>query len=193
MSRYCGEKQTGPILEASARWRDSALLNDRSVFTDKPLWTEQGLEALDQHFVQNLDEGEGTFINKLKGFLAPTEPNVKQLAAEMSWLMMLCPSNTLPPKKRERVEEIWGWSDERLPAKAQPWLTDLVLGGIGSAGTAFTTQFWRELMFCINTCLAFKRLALEKRHELLQDPWQFSEWLQSIPDAAARQLRHMLL
>ena len=92
MSRYCGQKNTAPILDAAARWRDVGLLSDGSVFTDKRLWTLASLEALERYFVHNLDEGEGNFLDKLRAQLAPTEPVVKQLAAEMLWVMLLCPS-----------------------------------------------------------------------------------------------------
>ena len=58
MSRYCAEINTGPILGAAERWRERALLSDSSVFTDRPLWKLEGLQALERYFVQNPDEGE---------------------------------------------------------------------------------------------------------------------------------------
>lgn len=193
MSRYCGEKDSSAILHAATIWRDAALREDGSVFTGKALWTIQGLEALDQYFVNNLDAGTGNFNEKLQSQLAPTDPSVKQLAAEMTWVMLLCPSNTGPQKKRENVNEIWSWSREAMPETARELLSDKVLAGIGSAGTAYNTQRWRELVFFIKVGLAFKRLGAAERSALLADGWQFAQWLQSIPDSSARQLRHMLL
>ncbi|MDP3842657.1 MAG: AAA family ATPase [Oxalobacteraceae bacterium] len=125
--------------------------------------------------------------------LAPADPAVKQLAAEMNWLMLLCPSNTLAPKKREIVNEIWRWSKESMPDSAADMLSDEVLRGIGSGGPGFNNYRWKELIFCINMALAFKRLAVVDQQKLLNDGWQFGEWLQTVPDAAARQFRHMLL
>jgi hypothetical protein len=162
-----------------------------SVFTDKALWTVENLQSLDRYFVQNLDMGEGNYIQKLREQLRPTAPVVKQLAAEMNWFMLLCPSNISPGKKREVISEIWRWSGEVEPSSEL--LGDATLRGIGSAGTAFNTQRWRELVFFIKTMLAFKQLDLAERESWLADPWRFGAALEGIPDGDARQLRHMML
>jgi 5-methylcytosine-specific restriction enzyme B len=192
MSRYCGEIDTGPILAAAARWRDVALLDDGSVFSDKRLWTMQGLEELEGHSPQNLTEVEGNFIEKLKQQLSATVPSTKQLAAEMMWLMYLCPSSIRPPRKRDVIQTIWSWSGETLPP-VHPLLDDTVLSGIGSAGPGFNQNQWRELAFLINFSLAFRRLSLEERKGLLADAHGFSQWLRAVPEWDVRQLRHMLL
>jgi MoxR-like ATPase len=193
MSRYCAERNTGPILNAAAHWRDVALLNDGSVFSDKTLWTVQNLEALEQYFVKNLNEGDGNFKEKLHQQLEQTGPAVKQLCAEMLWMLLLAVSNVRPLKKREIIGEIWDWSAEPLPASATIYLSDEVLTGVGSGGTGYNNYRWRELTFFINAALKFKRLSTPERSELLKAPWNFAEWLQGIPDANARQFRHMFL
>jgi 5-methylcytosine-specific restriction protein B len=111
----------------------------------------------------------------------------------MLWLLLLCPSNTGPAKKRSTVEEVWRWSGEELPSAAGTCLADHVLGGIGSAGPGFNNHRWRELVFCINVLLRFKRLNQAERQAALGDPWVFAEWLEGVPDSASRQFRHMLL
>ena len=115
MSRYCGEKKVEPILRAAQHWKDVGLLSDSSVFDRGAVWALPNLEALDQHFVNQPDEGEGNFYDKLEAQLEPTEPGVKQLAAEMLWLMLLCPSNIGESKKREGIKSIWEWSGESFP------------------------------------------------------------------------------
>lgn len=94
MSRFCGEIDTAPILEAAAVWRDKCLIQDGSVLSEAALWTTPKLEELEKFFVRNLDEGSGTFIQKLETQLASTSPEAKQLAAEMMWLLLLPASNT---------------------------------------------------------------------------------------------------
>jgi 5-methylcytosine-specific restriction protein B len=66
MSRYCGEKNSKPVLEAAQHWRDQALLGEGSVFTARKLWTVPLLEALDQYFVQRPDLGDAKFLKKLE-------------------------------------------------------------------------------------------------------------------------------
>lgn len=191
MSRFHPERDVEPILAAAQHWKDIALLGDGSVFTIRPLWTDVNLEAFQQFFVDNLDEGEGNFLEKLEGQLGPTDQEVKQLAAEMMWLMLLSPSNISPDSKRSTITTIWEWSGEGLPAST--YLNDEVLTGIGSAGTAFNTQRWRELVFFVMFLRGFRALPIDERHALLADDWKFAEWIESIQGAGVRQLRHMLL
>ena len=103
MSRYCGDVDPEPILKAAEHWCSQALRTDGSVFSEKALWQLKHLEALDQYYVNNPDDTERTFLEKLKEQLAPTTPETKQLVAEMLWLMLLCPSNITAEKKREDV------------------------------------------------------------------------------------------
>jgi hypothetical protein len=72
-------------------------------------------------------------------------------------------------------------------------LTDDVLAGIGSGGPGFNQYRWKELIFCIKMTIAFKLLDNTKKQELLSDGWKFAEWLQDLPEAEARQFRHMIL
>ena len=191
MSRYCGEKNTAPILDAAAHWRNAALLRGESAFTAKQIWTDEAIAALDQYFLKNLDEGEGAFLEKLKQQLAPASATAKQLAAEMMWLMYLCPSSMTSRHKRETVETVWSWSGEPFPQT--PMMSDSVLAGVGSAGPGFNQIQWRELAFFINFMSAFQRLDKTQRDQLIADGCAFAEWLKVVPDWEARQFRHMLL
>ncbi|MFO7760894.1 MAG: AAA family ATPase, partial [Desulfobia sp.] len=67
-----------------------------------------------------------------------------------------------------------------------------ILAGIGSAGTGYNTNRWREFVFAIRLMIALKNLTTE-REELLKDGWALAEWLEKIPECDARQFRHMVL
>lgn len=192
MSRYCGETEINPILKASTYWREVALLGDGSVFSKKNLWTDSNLAELNRYFVQNMDAGDRQFLEKLQGQIEPTTPSAKQLAAEMMWLMYLCPSSLTPSRKRDVIQKIWSWSGEPFPQPA-PMLAENILSGIGSAGPGYNLNLWRELVFFINFTQGFRSLPLEERRHLLADGWAFADWLRNVPDWEARQLRHMLL
>ena len=104
MSRFCGEKVTGPILDAAQTWRDKCLLGREGLLGPDSVWREEYLAELDQYYVQNLDWGEGNFLGKLSSQLSPATPQAKILAAEIMWVMMLCPSNISPDKKIENIQ-----------------------------------------------------------------------------------------
>ena len=193
MARYCGEVNVGPILDAAALWRDTSLLGQGSVFVkDRQLWTLEALAALDKFYVQRPDEGGGGFHEKLKAQLEPAGQMAIQLAAELMWVMYLCPRKISAAKKRQTIKAIWGWSGDIFPADS-PLLGEQVLSGIGSAGPGFNQNQWRELVFAIGLVTQFKKLSAAEQKKLLADAWQFDAWVSSLPDADSRQFRHMLL
>jgi 5-methylcytosine-specific restriction protein B len=146
MSRFCGERQVSEILAAGEHWRDTALLGERSIFSEENVWITANIEMLDNLFTQNPDEGDRHFIPKLQDQLKSCPVAVKQLAAEIMWLLLLCPSNVSPEKKRENIKTIWDWSERPFPEKSE-WLSDEVLRGIGSGGPGFSNHRPRELAF----------------------------------------------
>lgn len=192
MSRYCGDVDPAPIFRAAEHWCTQALSTDGSVLSDKSLWRLEHLEAIDRYYVNNIDETDRTFFEKLEEQLAPTTPEAKELVAEMLWVMLLCPSNISAEKKQEDVNLVWNWSGQVLPGDLQ-WLGTQVLKGIGSAGQSFSYNRWRELIFFVRLMLALKRLDPSNRDRLLHDGWAFAEWLRGIPEEGSRQLRHMIL
>lgn len=192
MSRYCGDDDPKAILEAAEYWRDSVLLGGGSVLTSNRLWVSPLLDAVDQYFVQRPDEGDGKFLQKLVHQLSATDGAVKQLVAEMMWLMYLCPSSLTAAHKRKTVQTIWSWSGDPAPSGSR-WLDDDVLAGVGSAGPGFNQNQWRELTFLINFMRRFRALDSREQAQLMEDGWKFDEWLKQVPDWEARQLRHMLL
>ena len=192
MSKFSPSHHVKPIYDAAGQWRERSLVAEHSIFSEgKKLWTNALLNELDQRFVQNLDAGQGDFLSKLRVQLSEGSPTCRQLMAESLWLLLLFPSNVGAAKKRENVLEIWSWSGEVLDGM-HPLLNDAVLKGIGSAGTAYNTHRWRELVFLIGAMRDFKARDVSDREQIASDPWAFSGWLSSLPEARNRQLIHIL-
>lgn len=192
VSRYTTDRDFNAVLNAAEHWKQTALLGDGSVLSDELLWCMENIDALQIHFVENLDDGDATFLNKLQGQLFPVSGSAKKLAAEMMWAMYLCPSSLTPRHKLEVTQTIWAWSGDVLKP-ASPWLSVEVLSGVGSGGPGFNQNQWRELTFMVQFARAFKSLPFQERNLLLSDPWTFATWLEKIPGADVRQLRHMLM
>lgn len=192
MSRFCGERDSGPLHQAGITWRAQSLYQGRSVFSDKPLWSVDNIATIEQYFSNNPDEGSGDFFDKLEGQLEPCAPEVKQLAAEMLWLLLLAVSNISADKKRTSIQRVWSWSGDVLPDD-HPLLSDATLAGVGSGGTAFNTSRWRELAYLIAVTKQALALPLAERQATFDDFEQLGHWLTRIPDNEKRQFRHMLL
>ncbi|WP_199454428.1 AAA family ATPase [Vibrio owensii] len=194
MAIYCGDKNSSYLLENIFKFKDRCLIQGRSLFTELAVWNSPTCQELVDFFVENLDEGDGDFFEKLETQLADASPEAKVLASEMLWLMFLCPSNTGPESKRKSIERVFSWSGyEIAPEPKQKFLSDNALTGIGSAGTAYNTGRWRELVYVIRLVEALLKLSEMERKELLNDVERLPQWLESIPENGTRQFRHMFL
>ena len=192
MSRYCGDKDATAILTAASVWRERCLVNGKSIFSDSDIWTNDNIDELIHYFVNNLDWGKGNFLTKLEEQLSPASNSAKILAAEMMWVMLLCPSNIGPDKKRENINAILGWSDLKIPDDSE-FYSDAVLLGVGSGGPGYNQFRWKELVYCIKFAKEFITLSDSDKKQLLVDGDKFAGWCENIEDNENRQFRHMLL
>ena len=180
-----------PVLRAAARWRDRCLRNDGSVFTEKSLWNSESVGYLVKYFAENLDEGDGSFLERLEKQLLPAPGTAKQLAAEMLWVMYLFLSSMHAGTKRRQVRLVWEWSGEPLP-DAPEELNEVLAKGVANPGPAFNRFRWLELLFFIRAMAAWKSLRAPEREARLADPWRFGKWLLALDDTGNRTLRHIL-
>ena len=185
-------RTSAPVLAAAAAWADDCLQRDGSVFAEgESLWTAANLDELDRLFVQNYDEGEGSFFEKLDKQLKGGSASSQKLMAEALWLLMLFQSNVTPEKKRENICSVRGWSGVALD-EGHPKLSELVLGGLGSPSVGYNTRRWGEAAYLLTLVRSFKRLDAEKRREILSDARRFSRWLTSVPLTGQRQFPHII-
>jgi 5-methylcytosine-specific restriction enzyme B len=154
MSRYCGDKGTAPVLSAGDHWRKECLEKEASVFSIASLWTMNNLGEVKKYFVNQQDEGEGNFQEKLKVQLEAASSATKQLVSEMMWLMLLCPDNIGFNAKLDAIRPVWDWSGQPFPEDSR-WTKPDVLNGIGSGGVSYHILRWRELAFFTGFMTAF--------------------------------------
>ncbi|HIF9240751.1 TPA: AAA family ATPase [Photobacterium damselae] len=194
MAIYCGNNNSTYLIENANEFKEKCLIQGKSLFTEHSVWNSSTNQELIDYFVENLDEGDGDFFEKLETQLADASPEAKVLVSEMLWLMFLCPSNTGPESKRNSIERVFSWSGYEVNTKSrQRFLSDKALTGIGSAGTAYNTLRWRELVYVIRLVEALLKLSDLERKELLKDVERLPQWLESIPENGTRQFRHMFL
>jgi len=194
MSRFNPDHEVEPIYHAAQQWRKISLIKECSVFYDSNfLWTSEILTELNQHYANGTDVGEGNFLDKLETQLSDGSPECSALMSECLWLTYLFQwkANVGESRKRSNVAKVWSWSGTDLD-ESHPLLDNSVLVGIGSAGTAFNTARWRELVFLINALRDFRRRDPTASNSIASDPWDFSNWLNSIPGSKNRQLTHIL-
>src|SRR6266404_8062262 len=115
MARPSTVTHLADILAAASHWKERCLLADGSVFTEGDLWTANNIDAFEQYFVQNPQPGKAAFMEKFRIQLDPEAPTpVRQLGAEMLWVLLLFSSNIGGERKRHNVSEVWSWSGSSL-------------------------------------------------------------------------------
>ena len=183
-----------PIHEAAATWKQRCLLNGGSLFTDERLWTKANFDLFNQYFVQNPIEDDTTFFNKLERQLDPAPDEVCRLAGEAFWVLYLIVSRAgmTGKTKRHQIRMVWEWSGQELPEDA-PLLGQVLEVGLSSPGTAYATHRWRELRFLIEAMQAWFSMPVPEREALVEDPWGFAEWIETVEASKRRQFRHILL
>jgi hypothetical protein len=192
MSRYIpGNPHSDAGLEAAARWRDTCLVGHSSLLGGGQLWQPEIAAEVKLLFVDNLIETNESFMEKLKQQFENASPKSIQLLAEIYWVLNLFPSNMGGEIKRDQVQRIWSWSGERL-SDEHPSLNIDLLSGFGSGGPGFLNHRWRELRFLILLLVDWLARPIDEQHDILSDPWQFAEWVESIPDDGTRQMRRIL-
>ena len=185
-------KRATAILAAAEQWKQRCLLTGGSLFTEERLWTLERFGQLNTYYVERLDEGPGSFEEKLRRQLEPASPEAKRLWAEMTWAYYLIMSNLKQVTKLDRIMTVWEWSGEKLPENHSA-LGDVLDKGIANPGPAYSTGQWREYCFIITMMLDWCSRSLDDRQSLLSDPLGFAEWIDSQEGSQSRQFRHVVL
>lgn len=190
MSRYNSTRDSGPVLDAAARWIRTCLIDEGSLFGDSALWRQEVMHEVKRAFTDNPDEGGDDFYEKLNGQLSKCSSEAKCLMAELLWVLMLFQSNIKPVTKRKDVARVWELSGRRLDL-THPLLADSCLEGIGNPGIAYNTMRWRELNYIIGLSIHLESIPREQREIILTFRNDFERWIEAAPQEGYRQFRHI--
>jgi 5-methylcytosine-specific restriction protein B len=149
------------------------------------------LGELDKYFIQQIDNGTGSFIDKLERQLKPASSNTMKLAGEMICVLKLFPTKEGPESKRNTFSRVYEWSGIKID-ESNTFVSDEVLHGIGSCGASYNTGLWKEFIYFINLVTALKRKPAEQKNKILNDPWEWANFLTEFDEESKRQLRHIL-
>lgn len=192
MSRFKGSER---ILAAAEHWKRRCLLEERSVFSDRALWTRGNFDELQRLFVENPDDTKDHFLVKLQRQLEPGSPDAKCLWAEMSWVYRLIEvrGSMTAATKRGQIGRVWGWSGRDFPEEHELLHDDVLGAGVVNPGPAYNTLSWREYQFFIDGIRVWFDKDRDSREALAADPWRFAAWLDGTEYAANRAFRHAML
>lgn len=178
MSRFTEIPTAAQTLEAASQWKQRCMLQQRSLFRDdEPCWTVDSLSELERLYVQQPDQGAGSFLERLRTQLSQASPQARQLALELAWLLYLFPHGSiLPSGKRQNLQILAELRGQPLPV--DHWaLQDDVLTGLGATGAFYNTGFWIEFSYAIYLFKALMALSTAEREALAAPDAPLEAWL----------------
>lgn len=181
-----GSRKTGYGVEnvyaAAELWVERALKADDSLFTPgTAIWTSENLQNLRDRFLDRPDISGDDFYVKLNRQLDGGLAKRYQLMGEVLFVYFLIvhQSATRGDTKLSRINRVLGWSPEPVSIPAN--LVTALSPGIAHPGQFFLSSGRPEqLGFVIEIAEQFKGLSVSKRDELLNSPWQFKNFTESL-------------
>lgn len=172
-----------PIYAAARRWRDEALIGDRSLFDGRVIDGAAVTDGLMTHYVNNPEEGEGTFTSKLKFQLRNASPDTIQVAAELMYVHCLITSTDAMKgkSKAELVEAILGFRDSGTSGLPDD-LREALRAGVARPGQAYNNLRWKMFRYLVRVFAEVKKLAPEDRPSALASPESFDRLVSEIDE-----------
>lgn len=177
---------------AAARWRDEALIGDRSLFDGRQIDGRLAADSLVKHYIDHLDEGEGSFVDKLRVQLRDADADAVQVAAELIFVHSLI-SSIDAVKSRTKIKLI----DEVL-AIAQGTagipldLQEALRGGVARPGQAYNNFRWKMLAYLVRVFEAVKALDPTARRDALATPGALAQVLSGVDEQTVWSQRYAL-
>ena len=164
------------VYDASKTWVDLALRNDDSLFTpEKPIWTKELLGELRERFLNQPDEGSGSFEEKLERQLRDCPQEVYQLMGEVLYIHFLIVWTKTITNERRVIENVLRWSPEPIDIPLD--LVYALTPGIAAPGPYFHTGRPFQVGFLIEFAEQWKEQGIDERDRLLEDPWAFKNFV----------------
>ncbi len=158
-----------PMYAAARRWRDEALIGDRSLFDGRTVDGKAAFVELRAHYLENLGVGTGTFPSKLRAQLANASPDAIQVGAELLYVHALI-ANTASWSAKAKltlINTVIGFRDSgttRVPTELETPLA----GGAVNTGQAYGSYRWMMFHYLIRVFGAIKSLSPEARSNALE-------------------------
>lgn len=182
-----------PMYAAAARWRDEALIADRSLFSGQPINGLAAAKELTRDFIESPDETARDFLSKLRDQLASTSPEAVQVAAELLYVHTLIVV-TYAFKSKNKIELVNNVAAIR-ESGTSPIPEDLkiaLMGGVVQPGQAFASFRWKMFSYLIRVFGAIKAVPVADREATLTDWELFQDLLSEIDDQSVWSQRYAL-
>jgi hypothetical protein len=154
----CKEEKFKTIYEAFECFKESFLLNGKSIFTGKEVLNEDNLELIIKGFDENRDNSKESFDEKIKRQIDDKE-EVKELFAHAIWFWGIFASDM---RQDSKVKDVSNWLNKDIYTEKSKFSFK---EGIGSTGQYHKTNKPLELVYIIQ----FFKKVIESKNEIKAD------------------------
>lgn len=190
--------ETADLYRALDQFRNTCLGQLKSAFlpADDPraggVWTADRANELIHRFVENPDESNRAFIDKLQDQLSDASTEAVQLLVELTWLhvVMSNPEKQGYASKRQLLDDIAAIGEAAGPSDI---FDEVLHTGFVNPGTSFFTRRPNQLWLLIRFTALWTAASGESRAKWLSDPWAFREMVFGLDGVADQTQRHALL
>ena len=172
-----------PMYAAALRWRDEALIGDRSLFSGQPIDGLSAAGELVRDFVDRPDLSQRDFLSKLREQLAGTSAAGVQLAGELLYVhTLIVETKAMTAKtKLELVNKVLSIA-ETGTTPVSPDLVQALGGGVAVPGQGYAINRWKMLAYLIRVFEAVKARTGAEREAVVTDWRAFQNLLAGIDD-----------
>ena len=174
MGSRISETEHGRVYKAASAWVDRALRHDDSLFTPGvPIWSLNSLQELRKRFLDQPDNSNASFLDKLRRQLANISPEIYQLMGEALYFHFLIVSTKNSANEKGVIETVLNWSP--FPVSIPPDLAAALTPGIASPGQSFHSNRPFQVGFLVEFAEQWKEMDYDEQEHLLDNPWSFKK------------------
>lgn len=181
------------IYEIINIWKENSLLNDKGIiWTDENLWSNENLYKFRIAFIEQPDESQKSFYEKLQNQLTGEEESVYKYTIELLFLYYLVPTRTTYETKINKLETVANW--KQIDLNFEDDVYTALLNGIAATGASYNTRMYFELYMVHLFVEKLKRHPVEERNHILNNPKQLKQLIDHTrKEVGPRvQMQHML-
>lgn len=174
------------LVRAAARqFAEHGLRDGESVFSPgRTVWTKEDWTQLKNEFLDTPDAANTGFEDKLPGQMANVSDGARLLMAEIiAWQVLPIDKNSVGRRKKEhRVAVALGTMEH--PVQVPEDISKAFNAGVASPGRAMVQDRFGALCFLLNLLGLWLESTDEDQEQLLDDPWAWKDFVQSVPGDA---------
>ena len=182
-----------PMYAAARRWRDDALIGDRSLFDGRPIDGLAAARELERDFIHQPDESARDFVAKIRDQLAGTSPDGVQVAGELLYVhtLIIATEAFKATNKAALVNVVLAIrSPETSPVPDD--LAAALRGGVARPGQAYASYRWKMFAYLIRLMEAVKARPRADREKAFSSLASFRQLVNELDEQSVWSQRYAL-